>query len=268
MTARRSIVLLTLAVLALSCMLWLRDCSLGGVCTTATITDSWRLVLAVAGIGGSFLLLGVWMARWTWLLVTARQRLRRFESAPTPPGLASALNKVAVGRVRCLASPHPAAFCSGSLRPQIYVTTGLVDRFQPEGLEAVLLHEEEHRRHWHPVLKALITAGADVLFFLPLVGWLAERYIDGTELAADRAAMRIVGPQAVATALWRAAEVAATPLVGFSGGNAGLRVSQLLGDPLVRQRLPLQICVLSLAGGVVAAQLAVCAAGVAAAALG
>ena len=264
MKTRRLLIGLGLGFFLLSCLAWPRDCGPGGVCAPL-VADGGRRVLASAGIGLSSLLVAAWIARWAWLLADAHRRLAGFETVALPQKLAGVMAATGVGRVRCLHSPLPAAFCSGFPHLVIYVTSGLVQQLEAEGLSAVLIHEEAHRRRRDPVLKALITAAADVLFFLPLTRWLAERYVDRSELAADRAAIRSVGSRAVASALWRTAGVPNTRAAAFSGGNAALRVSQLLGDPLPRRRLALRVWAVTAAGALLAAQVAICLAGIAAA---
>ena len=264
MKTRRLLIVLGVGVFLRSCLAWPRDCAPGGVCAPL-VADGGRLMLASAGIGLSALLVAAWIARVAWLLATARQRLAGFETVALPPKLAGVMAATGVGRVTCFDSATPAAFCAGFPQPRIYVTSGLVGELEARGLSAVLVHEEAHRRRRDPVLKALITAAADVLFFLPLTRWLAERYVDRSELAADRAAIRSVGARAVASALWRSAGVPSTRAAAFSGSNVALRVSQLLGDPLPRRRLPLRVWALSAGGALFAAQVAICLAGVAAA---
>ncbi len=101
------------------------------------------------------------------------------------------------------------------------------------------------------------------MFFLPVVGWLAERILDDAELAADRAAIRGVGRQAVAAALWRVGTPtmpAPRQAIGF-GGAAELRVAQLLGDTLPARRPAARLWLQSFVGIAVALEVGFCASG-------
>jgi hypothetical protein len=74
-------------------------------------------------------------------------------------------------------------------------------------------------------------AAKTALFFLPAIGQLGHRYVAGRELAADRAAIRTVGPAALTGALitaaggptWTDLSVAAA----LDGGSFEQRVAQL-----------------------------------------
>jgi beta-lactamase regulating signal transducer with metallopeptidase domain len=134
----------------------------------------------------------------------------------------------------------------------------MVARLADDELDAVLVHEAEHARRRDPLRRLAGRAAADVLFWLPLVGWWSRSRLEDAELAADRAAIRRVGRRSLARAL-RAAAVpaAAASSVGFDGAGSA-RVTQLLGDRLPRRRPPLAACALSLLGLVIAVSLAMC----------
>jgi beta-lactamase regulating signal transducer with metallopeptidase domain len=127
-----------------------------------------------------------------------------------------------------------------------------------EELDAVLVHEAEHARRRDPLRRLVGRAAADVLFWLPLVGWWTRHRLEDAELAADRAAIDRVGRSPLARAL-RATATPAAPMVGARFGGAGAaRVTQLLGDPLPPRRPPLAACLLSLLGLILAVSLAMC----------
>src|SRR5207245_5522990 len=94
-------------------------------------------------------------------------------------------------------------------------------------LLAVLHHEADHARRHEPLWRAARTAAAEVLTFLPIVGWWSERQITLSELSADAAAERMVGRSALAGALlvMTSPEI---PLAAFVG-HAELRARRLLG---------------------------------------
>jgi Zn-dependent protease with chaperone function len=125
-------------------------------------------------------------------------------------------------------------------------------------LDAVLVHEAEHARRRDPLRRLAGRAAADVLVWLPLVGWWTSRRLEEAELAADRAAIDRVGRTPLARAL-RATATPATPAaVGTRFDGAGpARVTELLGEELPPQRPPLAACLLSL-GLTLAVSLAMC----------
>jgi beta-lactamase regulating signal transducer with metallopeptidase domain len=158
----------------------------------------------------------------------------------------------------CLDSAAAAAFCAGLLRPRVYVTSAMVASLADQEVDAVLVHEAEHAHRRDPLRRLAGRAAADVLFWLPLVGWWSRRRLEDAELAADRAAIRRVGRTPLARAL-RATAPPVAPAAGAGFDGAGpARVTQLLGDPPPRRRPPLAACLLSALGLILAVSLAMC----------
>ena len=255
----RGILLSASAAVGFGCMEWVGKCADRATCA-GTVTGPWMPLLLAAAIPATGIFLGLCAARSGYTLWRTSGGLAAFETVPAPDNLVAAMKAAEIEDVRCLASDQPSAFCSGALKPMIYVTTELLQVLSAAELEAVLRHEEHHRRRRHPLLRALLTGVADVMFFLPMVGWLVEGILDGAELAADRAAIRRVGRQTVAAALWRLgspAMAAPRQAIGF-GGAAELRAAQLLGDPIPRRRPPVRLWLQSLFGIGVALEVGFC----------
>jgi hypothetical protein len=123
-------------------------------------------------------------------------------------------------RVRVLPGSVPRAFCVGLLRPQVYISQGVLGADDAE-LRAVLAHEEHHRARRDPLRQLLARVVADALRPLPPFTSLAERQAALADLAADAAAVRALGARApLASALVRFDE---------SSGVAPERVDRLLG---------------------------------------
>jgi Zn-dependent protease with chaperone function len=140
----------------------------------------------------------------------------------------------------------------------VFVTSGMVASLTAEELDAVLVHEAEHARRRDPLRRLVGRAAADVLFWLPLVGWWSRRRLEDAELAADRAAIDRVGRSPLARAL-RATAAPAAPAAGARFDGAGpARVSQLLGEQPPPRPPPLVACLLSLLGLILAVSLAMC----------
>jgi Zn-dependent protease with chaperone function len=210
-------------------------------------------VLVVTALGAV-----TWSARVTWLAIGAAREVASLPRLPTPAALAAAAGRSGVGEVICLDDPGTSAFCAGLLRPRVYVTSGMVAALADLELDAVLVHEAEHARRRDPLRRLAGRAAAEVLFWLPLVGWWSRRRLEDAELAADRAAIARVGRSPLARAL-RATATPATPMVGARfDGAAAARVTQLLGDQLPLRRPPLAACLLSLLGLTMAVSLAMC----------
>jgi Zn-dependent protease with chaperone function len=122
------------------------------------------------------------------------------------------------------------AFCSGLLRPQIYISTGALATLSSTELAAVLAHERHHRRRHDPLRIALGRVVARSLFFMPGVRLLHERYCALAELAADDFAVQSQagGSRALASALLAfATGRQPTEAVGI----APERVEHMMGRP-------------------------------------
>lgn len=140
------------------------------------------------------------------------------------------------GRALLVDTSSPLAFCTGLLRPRVYISRGAIALLDEPELEAVLAHESHHARRRDPLRICISRALADGLFFLPAVRTLAERYEALAEIAADEAAVaRMRSHQPLAQALL-AFDTAPASVVGI----APERVDHLLGER-VRWQLPIAI---------------------------
>jgi len=109
----------------------------------------------------------------------------------------------------------------------VFVSEGAVAALSEPELLAVLYHEADHARRHEPARRAARNAAAEVLAFLPIVGWWSERQAARSELSADELAERMVGRSALAGALLLMT-APAVPLAAFVG-HAELRARRLLG---------------------------------------
>lgn len=160
--------------------------------------------------------------------------------------------------VEVFSHPSPLAFCTGLLRPRIYVSTGTLEALDAAELDAVIAHEQHHARKCDPLRIFVADVLSDGLFFAPALRRLADRYAALAELAADRAAVRAhrEDPAPLASALL-AFESADPAVVGI----AAERVDHLLGDT-PRWDLPVALAAwaVTMIAGVVALALFVSAA--------
>ncbi|MEE9614138.1 MAG: M56 family metallopeptidase [Thermodesulfobacteriota bacterium] len=132
-----------------------------------------------------------------------------------------------------------AAFTHGLLRPRVYLSTGLLKGLTREEAHAVLLHEAHHRKHMDTLKFFCLSLFRNALFYLPLVGWLAERVREKSERAADDSVVKKTGNGlGLASALVKVARTS-TPLplpVSIKGsGETESRIKRLVegegGEP-------------------------------------
>jgi beta-lactamase regulating signal transducer with metallopeptidase domain len=132
--------------------------------------------------------------------------------------------------VRLISALRTEAFVAGPFRPAIYVTRSLLDVLDASELQAVVLHEEHHRRQRDPLRSlALVSWGR-------FLGWLpgAERWIDRRlahlEIAADQYALdNGASRAAMASALLKCDPSAPVAAMGFTAA-ADIRLRRLVSD--------------------------------------
>jgi len=186
--------------------------------------------------------------RVAWLLTTAGRAVSALKLGEPSCELRLAARRAGVDRVVVVDSEDVYALCSGLLRPRVVVSVGLASAATPAVLEAVLVHEAHHAKRREPLRRAIFSAVADVLLPLPVVRWWADRHVEESELAADRAAIQRVGVKSVAAALMIFGSSARRSAVAAFGGAAELRAAQVLGEPLPKRRVPLRTLAGSAAG--------------------
>jgi Peptidase family M48 len=138
----------------------------------------------------------------------------------------------------------PQAFCAGYLRPRVYISRGALELLSRAELEAVLSHEERHRRTRDPLRFACERVLSQALFFLPALRPLGARFEELAEQKADEAAVRASAGERGPLAGALLAFEAATPAGG--AGISNERVDSLLGQP-PRRRLPSPLIAVSVA---------------------
>lgn len=190
------------------------------------------LLLALATLA---FLAGGW-AGGAALFATCRftRRLHRC-SAPVPTRLARVADELGLSsHLTYVALPEPLACCYGVLRPRVAVTAGLLQRLGDAELAAVLGHERAHLRRRDPLRYLVLEAVTAAAFMLPVSIALRERAVARIELAADRAALTIVPPTALAGALLASMGRSRTPpaVAGLTATEA--RIAHLAG----RSELP------------------------------
>ena len=224
-----------------------------GADDTADLVIVFVLGLALCGIG-----LGL-VSLLRQLLATAaliRSLLRR-----TVPA-SRALHALAVrlglsGRIDVVADPRPFSFCYWFLRPRVCLSTGLLDRLEPDEIEAVLLHERSHLRRRDPLRLVVARYFAAGLYVVPVVEDLVEHYTLEKELEADQDAVSALGDvRPLARALYKVLPDADQVDLGLLTPVGALSVTEARIDQLVSgAALPLHLSALhvALSGGALVA---------------
>jgi hypothetical protein len=201
--------------------------------TYPAINAAAAILLALAGLGVVVLAM---LARGSW------RQVRDYRSFVHGIAIAGALPRHPGAIV--IDDPSPQAFCAGYLRPRVYVSRGALELLSEPELEAVLLHEDQHRVTRDPLRFACARLLAQALFFLPALRRLGDRYADLAEERADQAAVRgSAGEPAPLAAALLAFDAAAPAGVA---GISPARVDSLLGQA-PRRRFPSPVVALTLA---------------------
>jgi Zn-dependent protease with chaperone function len=227
-TGRRLALLGVLAAVPIACLSTVAGCRSGGPCgwIPAQGTFWWPtayvpplLVILASALA--------WALRFGLVALRTKRELARLPRVSVPPKLVRTAKAVGLARFDCVGGGSPVAFCAGVVRPTVFISEAAVAGLSEAELLAVLHHEADHARRHEPLRRAALTAAAEVLTFLPIVGWWSERQIARSELSADAAAERMVGRSALAGALLVMTRPA-IPLAAFVG-HAELRARRLLG---------------------------------------
>ena len=133
--------------------------------------------------------------------------------------------------LRVLPIDEPEAFVMGVLRPQVYVSRGLLSTAAGGDLKPVLAHEQAHARRRDPLRRRIASVG--LAFHLPgIAAMLDRRLARAQEMAADADAARAVGDAPrVAEVLVRLARLhkaRPAPAMALFGSDLEARVRDLL----------------------------------------
>jgi hypothetical protein len=202
--------------------------------TAPTVNAAGLIMLGLALLGAAIVLTGV---RAAVRLERARRALLR--SLPVTGSFRGQAGTLLVD------DSAPLAFCTGYLRPRVYISRGAVARLPEDELRAVLAHEDEHRRRRDPLRQACARVLCDALFFLPVLRALRDSSAALAELLADDAAVAVCDgdPAPLANAMLLFGGDPQHGVVGI----APERVDRLMGLEYT-WRAPFLLAVTSLAG--------------------
>ena len=228
MTGRRLVLLGVLAAVPVACLSTLAGCRMSGPCGWIPTQDAFwwstAYVPPLLIISASAL---AWTLRLGFVVSRTTRELARLPRVPVSPNLVRTAKAIGLDRIDCVAGGSLVAFCAGIVRPTVFISEAAVTGLSDSELLAVLHHEADHARRHEPLRRVARTAAADVLAFLPIVGWWSERQIARSELSADATAERMAGRSALAGALL-VMTAPAIPMAAFVG-HAELRARRLLG---------------------------------------
>ena len=258
MTTRKLTMLGALAAVPVACLSTVAGCSSTGPC--GWLAPRGDLMWPAAYVPPLLVALAsavAWALIFVFTAARASRAVARLECVvPPPPTLARAAGALQIERIACLRGGPPVAFCSGLLRPTVFVSEDAVARLSNPELMAVLRHEADHATRHESLRRAARTAAADVLIFLPIVRWWTERQATRSELRADTEAERLVGRPALAGALL----VMTDPAVAMAAfaGHAELRAQRLLGIKVEESGPPRALWAVTVAYSWLALSLAGC----------
>jgi Zn-dependent protease with chaperone function len=178
------------------------------------------------------------IGRTVWIVRATARTCSALVTVGNPPALASAVARTGIRRVRCVEAAPVPAFCYGVIRPSVVMEIAAAAALSDAALDAVLLHEEAHRRHRDPLRRALRQAVIDIGCRSSALRWWRELALVREELRADAWAARRVGAPALASALLSLAPTSEMTSMPAFGDAADARVTQLLGDRPLLPRMP------------------------------
>ena len=207
-------------------------------------------------------LAAVLLARTGWLAVRAAAATRG--ARPRGQALADAVPRLLPGGGTAWVVPsgQVAAWCGGLRRPQVVVTTGLLDLLSPAEQQAALAHEAAHVRLGHPPILLFGGVIGRSYRWLPPARLAWDRLRRDLEAAADDQAAAAAGTGPLLSALAKVALAAAPPAAAVAAGasfadpeDLRYRIRRLQAPPARsgRNTLSLALTGAVLTGGLAAA---------------
>jgi len=175
------------------------------------------------------------LIRW-WKSYRFAGAIRSLKQARIPARLAKLVCDLQLtGSVNVILSKEPLAFCYGLFRPQICLSTGLIDLLTDSELRAVLCHEHHHQLIHAPLWLFVADGLASTLFFIPIFGDLRNFLAVSIERAADNYAVELTDRSTLARALYRLLKhpmpSSGTPRLAAVGLSVtSVRIAELLGE--------------------------------------
>jgi len=183
---------------------------------TAACANTWNMFLGsldhpstiiiaiIAIVLGAGLLRGIFFVIWQ---IYKTQRLQRSMSSKKVSK--HSLNEQ-YESLQVVDTQDSFAVTLGIWKPAIYISTGLLKQLSNQEITSVIVHEQHHRRHKHPLNNLLAHFIKSFLFFIPIMPALANSITRKQELEADSEAMRATSRASLATAILKTMAGAST----------------------------------------------------------
>lgn len=150
--------------------------------------------------------------------------------------------------VYVIESSRQVAFCFGLFNPKIYVSTGLLTSVSKKELEAILLHENYHMKHYHSLILTSLSLFETISTFFPFIRDIINEFKLRFEIQADQSAIQIMGnSKYLLTALEkliREPSFSRVALVSLLDKNLEARI-RLLTKQKYQSKLPLKNTLIS-----------------------
>ncbi|MBP1996597.1 M56 family metallopeptidase [Paenibacillus eucommiae] len=159
------------------------------------------------------------------------------------------------GRKEFIVVTHPdsIALTMRFIRPQIVLSTGLLELLHEDELEALIQHERFHRKNNDPLKTFLMFLSSSVLWYVPILKWSYKQYQTAREVLADCYAIGITGSsESLGSALLKLLSINkktrySFTYASFAESSINYRIQYLI-DPQTKLafRLPVQRMIISL----------------------
>jgi len=151
-----------------------------------------------------------------------------------------------------LSHPTPIAITMGFFKPKIVFTTGLMKLLTIDELQAVIAHEQYHKKNNDPFKVFLLSFSSSIIWYIPIQKWFFQKYSVIQEVLADEFAIK---QQATSVHLGSALlkmlkagkqERMAYTYVSFAETSVNYRIDYIL-NPIKKMqlRIPLKTAMIS-----------------------
>jgi hypothetical protein len=153
-------------------------------------------------------------------------------------------NQYPLLQIRVLDDEAFVALTKGFLRPHIYISSGVLKRFNTKEVEAILLHEQHHRLSRDPVKIWLVTLLTDAFGYIPFIRKVAQYFLTWREVEADRFTIHVMGTieflgsVLYSVSLMTKKKSAALGTASFADHSVNFRILHLL-EPMKVLKVPL-----------------------------
>ncbi|PFA86225.1 M56 family metallopeptidase [Bacillus cereus] len=136
------------------------------------------------------------------------------------------------------------AFTIGLVHPKIVISEGVFQTFTEEEIDAIILHEEHHKKNKDPLKLFLFTLLAEGMIYVPVLKGMLQRYQTYQELSADKYAIQQMHSSVeLGSALLKLIKIktASNPCItsAFAKTAINLRMGQVINPESINLNIPL-----------------------------